>query len=172
MNVDLRECSIDDLSTLRNLSHSTYDDTFSHMNSPSVMDEYLKEAFNINKLQEELLNPDSLFYFLYADGQLAGYLKLNEGSAQTDIKDPESLEIERIYLTKEYQGRGLGSALMNKAIEMANARNKTYVWLGVWEKNEKALGFYQKNGFYPIGTHSFFMGPEEQTDFVLRKDLK
>jgi ribosomal protein S18 acetylase RimI-like enzyme len=136
------------------------------------MKEYLKEAFDINKLREELLNPDSSFYFLYADGELAGYLKLNEGMAQTDIHDPASLEIERIYVAKEYQGKGLGSVLINKAINMANTRNKTYIWLGVWEKNKKALGFYQKNGFYPIGTHSFFMGPEEQTDFVLRKDLK
>lgn len=48
---------------------------------------------------------------------------------------------------------------------------KTYVWLGVSEKNDKAILFYKKNGFYEFGTHSFFIGEEEQTDFVMRKNL-
>jgi len=54
---------------------------------------------------------------------------------------------------------------------MANMRKKSYVWLGVWEKNDKAILFYRKNGFYEVGTHFFFMGEEKQTDFIMRKDL-
>ena len=60
---------------------------------------------------------------------------------------------------------------MEQAIRIANLRKKRYVWLGVWEKNEKALRFYKKTGFYEIGTHSFFVGDEEQTDSLMRKDL-
>jgi len=65
----------------------------------------------------------------------------------------------------------LGSILLYKAIDMASIRKKSYIWLGVWEKNDKAILFYKKNGFYVIGQHSFFM-EEEQTDFIMRKDLK
>ena len=78
---------------------------------------------------------------------MSGYIKLNEYKAQTDIYDPRSLEIERIYVTKEFQGKGLGSALMNKAIDIAVTRKKSYVWLGVWERNHKAILFYKKKGF-------------------------
>ncbi|MDP4094000.1 MAG: GNAT family N-acetyltransferase [Bacillota bacterium] len=171
MKLTIKECTIDDLSVLRELSYNTYNDTFRHMNTPSNMDAYLQKAFDTDKLREELINSNSLFYFLYADGQLAGYLKLNEHVAQTDINDPQSIEVERIYVTKEFQGKGLGHILLNKAIETAGIRKKSYIWLGVWEKNEKAIQFYKRNGFYVVGNHSFYMGEEEQTDFILRKDL-
>lgn len=135
------------------------------------MKAYLEHAYDIGKLRDELSNSSSNFYFLYTDEELSGYLKLNEYKAQTDIYDAKSLEIERIYVTKEFQGKGLGSILMNKAIDIANIRKKSYIWLGVWEKNDKAILFYKKNGFFVIGNHSFFMGEEEQTDFVMRKNL-
>lgn len=82
------------------------------------------------------------------------------------------MEIERIYVAKEFQGKGLGRRLMTYAISAAMQRKKAYVWLGVWEKNEKALAFYRKNGFYQIGTHTFVMGDDPQTDYIMRKDLK
>lgn len=149
----------------------TYSETFRNMNTLFNMKTYLEQAFEINKLRDELSNSSSLFYFLYVDEELAGYLKLNEYEAQTDLNDPQSIEIERIYVTKEFQGKGLGRILLNKAIDTANIRKKSYIWLGVRERNDKAISFYKKNGFYVIGNHPFFMGEEEQTDFIMRKDL-
>jgi ribosomal protein S18 acetylase RimI-like enzyme len=141
------------------------------MNTPLNMKAYLDQSFNIDKLRGELSNSDSSFYFLYADRELTGYLKLNESPSQTDINDIRSLEIERIYVAREFQGEGLGKVLMNKAVNIATARKKIFVWLGVWEKNDRAVLFYRKNGFYEVGTHSFFMGEDEQTDFIMRKNL-
>lgn len=171
MELSFKQCVADDIHTLCDFSYRTYNETFAHMNTPSNMKAYLEKSFNISKMSGELLDSYSLFFFLYADGELAGYLKLNEFPAQTDIKDIQSLEIERIYVAKEFQGKGFGSILINKAVDIAKIRKKSYVWLGVWEKNHKAILFYEKNGFYKIGTHSFFMGEEEQTDFIMRKDL-
>jgi ribosomal protein S18 acetylase RimI-like enzyme len=133
------------------------------------MKAYLDEAFSTEKLRAELANEDSEFYFLYADRALAGYIKLNEHRAQTDLNDSSSLELERIYVTPEFQGKSLGGVLMEKALELAIQRRKAYIWLGVWEKNEKAIGFYKRCGFYIIGKHSFVMGDEVQSDFVMRK---
>ncbi|HHW32165.1 MAG TPA: GNAT family N-acetyltransferase [Clostridiaceae bacterium] len=171
MKITFRECVMDDLVTLRELSCKTYSDTFGPMNILSNMKAYIEKAYNLEKLRNELSNNNSKFYFLYADEKLSGYLKLNEYKAQTDIYDPQSLEIERIYVLKEFQGKGLGSFLIKKAIAIANTRKKSYIWLGVWERNQKAILFYKKYGFYVIGKHSFFMGEEEQTDFIMRKDL-
>jgi len=81
------------------------------------------------------------------------------------------LEIERIYVAKEFQGEGLGNVLMNKAIGIASTRKKLYAWIRVWAKNDRAILFYKKNGSYEVGTHSFFMGEEEETDFVMHKNL-
>lgn len=171
MEVTIRKCTTDDLLVLRELSYKTYNETFNHVNTPANMKAYLEEAFNICKLRDELSNRSSSFYFLYVDEELAGYLKLNEYMEQSDINDPQSIEIERIYVAKEFHGKGLGSILLKKANDIASIQKKSYIRLGVWEKNEKALLFYKRNGFYIIGKHSFFMGDDEQTDLIMRKNL-
>ena len=171
MNKSLSKCSIRDLQILRELSIRTYHETFAHLNTEEDMAAYLNCAFNEDRLIKELSDVNSEFYFLYCGEKLAGYLKLNEAPSQTDINDKESLEIERIYVSSEFQGEGLGGFLMEQAVAKAIERDKKYVWLGVWEKNERAIRFYRKNVFYEIGTHSFVMGEDVQTDYVMRKDL-
>ena len=105
------------------------------------------------------------------DGTLVGYIKINEASAQTDIQDEDALELERIYVSKEVRDSGLGSYLMEQTVAMAKQKGKTYIWLGVWEKNQKAISFYQKHGYYKIGTHEFVIGDDVQMDYILRRDL-
>ena len=171
MNLTFRPCTMSDLETLRDFSRTNFYETFAHLNTPENMEAYLNEAFDTEKLRGELSNPASFFYFLYADDILAGYLKVNDVPAQSDLQDERSLELERIYISKNVQGAGLGQYLMDQAVRFAVQREKEYLWLGVWEKNEKALGFYRKNGFYEIGTHTFVMGDDAQTDYIMRKDL-
>ncbi len=170
-NIKIKLCTIKDIALLQELSINTYVQTFEKFNSSTIMKAYLNDAFNLEKLKKELLNSNSAFYFLYKDERLAGYLKVNDFPSQTDINDESSLEIERFYILGDFQGKGLGKTLMKKAIDIANEKNKSYVWLGVWEHNEKAKRFYNKQGFYKIGEHSFFMGDDEQTDYLMRKDL-
>ena len=167
-----RQCNMEDADILADFSRQKFYETFASMNTPENMAVYLNEAFAPEKIRAELANPDSAFYFLYADEKLAGYLKLNEAPAQTDVRDAQSLEIERIYVSKDFQGEGLGRYLLEKATSIAMRREKKYIWLGVWEKNEKALRFYKRNGFYPIGAHVFMIGDDEQTDYLMRKDLQ
>ena len=160
-----------DLETLIALARRTYDETFRRLNEPAVMDAYLAAAFARDRIQAELAEPASSFFFLFCDGTLAGYLKLNEAAAQSDVKDPASLEIERIYVTQQFQGRGLGRMLMEFAIAEARGRGRLSVWLGVWERNIDAIAFYERMGFSKAGTHDFFMGPERQTDSIMRRQL-
>ena len=169
--ISFKRCSLEDLATLQNVSRRTFEDTFATMNDEANMNAYLQTAFDREKLRDELTHASSSFYFIYLDGELAGYLKLNTDDAQTDLHDPNSLEVERIYVLKNFQGRGIGSLLMGKAIEVAREHNKSFIWLGVWERNEAALRFYRKNGFYQIGKHLFIVGDDPQTDLVMRKDL-
>ncbi|MBI4856719.1 MAG: GNAT family N-acetyltransferase [Acetobacterium woodii] len=167
----IKECSLDDLIDYQKISCQTYYETFAGMNTQATMQAYLEEAFNLEKLRNEWLNEASFFYFIFYNEQLAGYMKLNECKAQTDIKDPLSLEVERIYVLNDFQGNGLGRQLMDKAVALAKAHKLNYLWLGVWEHNKKALSFYQKHNFYKIGSHDFIMGDEIQTDYLMRKDL-
>lgn len=167
----IQRCTAADLPALRDISRRTFRDTFGPLNTEADMAAYLDRTFDSGRLLGELENPASRFYFLYADGGLAGYLKLNEHPAQTDFHDPESLEIERIYVLRPCQGRGFGGVLMDKAVREARALGKAYLWLGVWEKNTSALRFYEQRGFYKTGEHLFALGDDLQTDYILRKDL-
>ena len=171
MNVSIRKCTQEDLDILRDFSIRTFYNTFAHLNTAENMNKYLDEAFSEKRLRNELADTNSEFYFLYCEDNLAGYMKLNEAPSQTDINDKTSLEIERIYVSDEFQGAGFGRLLIEQAVTRAVKRSKKYVWLGVWENNEKAIRFYVKNGFYKIGNHSFVIGADIQTDYVMRKDL-
>ena len=99
-------------------------------------------------------------------------MKFNFGDSQTELKDNKSLEIERIYVSKEFHGKSVGQLLYDKAIEVAKQKNADYVWLGVWEENQRAISFYKKNGFVEFDKHIFKLGNDEQIDIMMKLNLK
>lgn len=169
--IRISKVSEKDISQLQAIGRQTFSETFEMHNSPENMREYLKNSFSVEKLSDEICNPDSEFYFAWAGEKLAGYLKVNFGNAQTELKDDKAVEIERIYALKEFHGSGVGQSLYNKALEIARQRKAAYIWLGVWEKNPRAVAFYRKNGFAAFGEHIFKLGDDEQTDLLMRMDL-
>ncbi|UQQ37604.1 GNAT family N-acetyltransferase [Paenibacillus polymyxa] len=171
MNVKMIKCSREDVQILQEISIETFNDTFKDQNSPENMQAYLERAFNLKQLDKELANVSSEIFFIYFNEELAGYLKININDAQSEKMGDESLEVERIYIKNKFQKHGLGKHLLNKAIEIALEHHKKKVWLGVWEKNENAIAFYEKMGFVQMGAHSFYMGDEEQIDFIMTKTL-
>ncbi|MDG5788969.1 GNAT family N-acetyltransferase [Evansella sp. AB-P1] len=171
MTIKIKNCTLEDLQILQIVSVETFQDTFRNQNSPENMNAYIERAFNIKQLEKELSTVSSEFFFVYVNDEVAGYLKVNTDDAQSEKMGEESLEIERVYIKNNYQKQGLGKYLLNKALELARERNKKKIWLGVWEENENAISFYKKMGFVQTGTHSFYMGEEEQTDFIMVKTL-
>ncbi|KZE67134.1 GNAT family acetyltransferase [Fictibacillus phosphorivorans] len=171
MAINLKKCTLEDSHILKEISSETFYETFKQQNSPENMNAYLEKAFNIRQLEKELSDISSQFYFVYVNTEVAGYLKLNTDDSQSEKMGDESLEIERIYIRKKFQKHGLGKFLLNKARDIAIESNKKKIWLGVWEKNENAIVFYNKMGFVQTGTHSFYMGDEEQIDFLMTKTL-
>ena len=171
MTINIKKCNVEDLPKLLEISYETFNETFKKQNSPENIKAYLERAFNLKQLEKELSNISSQFFFVYLNNEVAGYLKININDAQSEEISDESLEIERIYIKRKFQKHGLGMYLLNKAIEIAMEFNKKKIWLGVWEKNENAIAFYEKMGFVQTGSHSFYMGNEEQVDFIMTKIL-
>lgn len=171
MSSRIEECTPDDLTVLQKLSHDTFDETFRDQNTPENMEAYLKTAFTREKLALELMHPASQFFFIFHEDEIAGYLKVNTGTAQTEEMGDETLELERIYISRNFQKLGLGKILLDKVLQIARSSGKKKVWLGVWEYNSKALEFYKRKGFALVSAHSFFMGDEEQTDLIMEKIL-
>ncbi|MGQ2984076.1 GNAT family N-acetyltransferase [Flavobacterium sp.] len=167
----ISQASDKDLDVLEKIGRETFFETFADSNSPHDMQEYLDKNFSPEKIKEELGDPGSGFYILWDGGYPAGYLKVNSGNAQTEVKRDDSLEIERIYVRSAYFGKKAGQQLYEKALEIAYDQKKTFIWLGVWEKNPRAIRFYEKNGFSAFDKHIFKMGSDEQTDIMMRKYL-
>jgi ribosomal protein S18 acetylase RimI-like enzyme len=170
-HIEIKKAGADDVHKLQEIGIATFYETFSPFNTEENMKEYLRDSFADEKLKKELRDDNSGFYFAYDGNTLIGYLKVNWGSSQTEIKDKNALEIERIYVLNEYQGRRVGQHLYEKAIEIAGERGVDYVWLGVWERNHKALRFYMKNGFREFDRHVFRLGKESQTDLMMKLEL-
>jgi len=168
----INKISIEQIELLQQIGRQTFSETFAESNSAENMAKYLEEAYAYEKLSAELNELNSFFYFAMLDQDVIGYLKLNKGGSQTELKDNDALEIERIYVLKEFHGKKVGQLLFNKAIEVAKAQHAAYVWLGVWEENKRAIQFYTKNGFVEFDQHVFVLGDEAQTDIMMKLQLR
>lgn len=168
MEISIRKITINDIKELQKIGRHTFAETFSSSNSEENMEKYLKSGFSTEKLTSELVDPNTEFYLAKYGEQTIGYLKINVGPSQTEIKDKNTLEIERIYVLKAYHGKKVGQKLYEKAIDLAKKKNVKYVWLGVWEQNPRAIRFYEKNGFRAFDKHIFKLGDDEQTDIMMK----
>ena len=135
------------------------------------MQAYLAEAFNEAQLTIEMENPASTFIVASLEGKLVGYTKLNLAAAQADVQDLASVEVARLYTLEEVWGTGLGQLLLDAAFAFAKQEGKTWLWLGVWEHNARAIRFYEKNGLRIFGSHPFPFGDEIQNDWLMRMEL-
>ncbi|MEM9361749.1 MAG: GNAT family N-acetyltransferase [Bacteroidota bacterium] len=172
MKVTLKKVNLKDLAELREIAMLTFEETFAPDNTTEDMVKYLQDGFSTEKLKAELMDSNAQFYFASHHEKAIGYLKINTGESQTEIKDKNALEIERIYVLKEFQGKKIGQLLYDKAMEIAKAKKVEYIWLGVWEKNPRAIRFYEKNGFAEFGQHLFQLGSDLQTDLMMKLNLK
>ncbi len=141
------------------------------VNTEENIQNYLKENFTLEQINRELNHPNSQFYFVKIDDKTVGYIKLNSKDAQTEPIKGNGLEIERIYVIKEYQGKKIGNFLVEKAKNVAQTLAHNFVWLGVWDQNLKAIQFYQKNGFKTFDNHQFKLGSELQNDLLMKYEL-
>lgn len=168
----IKKISLSEIEELQKIGKQTFSETFADDNSEENMNEYLEDKFSIENLTSELTNPDSEFYFAIQNDIVLGYLKVNFAESQTELKDKNALEIERIYVLKEFHGHKIGQILYDKAVQIAKDSNLNYIWLGVWEENHRALNFYKKNGFVEFDKHIFRLGDDEQTDLLMKLTLK
>jgi len=171
MNLHLSKCTNFDLDRLLSISRKTFIDAFENHNKPDDFKAYMETAFSRGQILRELTNPQMSFYLIYSEDEPIAYFKLNEDEAQRDIKDENAMELERIYVKSEFQRNKIGLFMLNNIKRIAASKNKSYLWLGVWEKNGKAIRFYEKNGFIKFGKHPYYIGTDKQMDWLMKLNL-
>lgn len=153
------------------LARKTFVETYGEYNDPLNMEHYVNEHFADTVIREELEDAHSRLFIAYLDGEAVGFAKLRDNRTGKSLEGIRALEIQRIYVLKEYQGYHVGKALMEKIHEIAREGRYQTLWLQVWQQNLKALKFYQKAGFVVYETTGFQLGKELQQDFLMRYDL-
>lgn len=170
-NLAFVKVEVSDLNKLQEISVKTFSDTFRSSNSEENLAIYIQENMSFQNLENEFRNNDSDFYFAKLNNEIVGYLKLNFKSAQTEMFDENATEIHRIYILKEFQRKKMGYFLLENTIEIAKSKRSNFIWLGVWEKNYNAIGFYERQGFTIFEKHNFKLGNDSQTDLIMKLNL-
>ncbi len=170
-NINIRYADVADAAIIAALSRQTFTETFAEMNSKENMDMFLEKQFTTDMLMQEVQMPDNIFLLAYDADKPVGYAAMRDGNILPELKEKAAIEIARIYATQQSIGKGVGKALMQKCIDIAVEKKKEIVWLGVWEKNERAIKFYHKWGFEKFSTHVFQLGTDPQTDWLMMKKL-
>jgi len=162
-----RAARLDDAALLAELGASTFAETFESANTPEDFAMYMAAAFSEEIQRAELADPDTTVFFAERGDDTVGYVMLRERKPPASVGLDDALEIARFYARKRAIGSGVGGALMQRAIAEAAGRGKDAVWLAVWERNERAIRFYESWGFHRSGSQPFLLGTDVQTDLVM-----
>jgi len=171
MELTIRYATREDALLIADLSRQTFYDAFAADNTEADMQKFLAEQFTRGRLILEVGAPRHTFLLATVNNQPAGYVKLRETQLVPGLQCSKPLEIARLYCTTSFIGKGVGSALMQRCIEIAKEQGNDLVWLGVWEKNERAIAFYQRWGFEKFGTQEFLLGDDIQNDWLMKKRI-
>ena len=176
MTIAVRRASAGDAGVLSALGASTFRETFEGDNAPADMARYLAEAFSPERQAAEIADASAIVLLAEqrdAEGAatLVGYAHLLVGSTAAAVRGPAPVELKRLYVARAWHGRRVAQALMDAALEAARARGGRTIWLGVWEQNPRAVAFYEKYGFERVGEHTFLLGADAQTDWLLARPL-
>ena len=176
VTIKIRPATIDDAVALSRVGAATFRETFEGENTPEDMLRYLANAFAPERQAEEIADPAGTVlladhYADSCDAQLVGYAHLVSGPAPEAVRGLAPLELKRLYVVRAWHGRGVAQALMDAAVDAARGRRASTLWLGVWERNPRAVAFYAKYGFERVGEHTFMLGADSQTDWLLARHI-
>ena len=169
MSFSIRTATKEDATLVADLSRQTFYDTFAPENSKADMDKFMNQQFTRGKLMLEVGSSDNTFLLAYYEKEIAGYVKLRESRPPKSLQYDKALEIARLYAVTSLIGKGVGSYLMQVSLDVAREKGKQAVWLGVWEKNARAISFYTKWGFQKFDDTYFLLGDDMQRDWLLYK---
>src|SRR6185369_13485278 len=157
----IRRATVSDAAHLADLAARTFHDTFAPHNRPEDMEAFVSTAYGEAKQREEIEDRDRITLLVEETDTLVAY-------AQLRIDIPQ-IEIGRFYVDRPWHGRGVAQTLMSAVLELARDLGATRLWLGVWERNARAIAFYEKFGFRDCGSQPFLLGSDLQTDRVMER---
>ena len=171
----IRRAEPADAPALADFAARMFADTFAPFNRPEDMAAHLADRFGVRQQAGEIADPAILTFLVEAlveaENRLIGYTQIRRVPPPDCVTGAEPVELGRFYVDRPWQGRGLAQRLMAAVREAAKGLNGRTLWLGVWERNPRAIAFYEKCGFRDVGSQGFLLGADLQTDRVMVADL-
>ena len=171
-NLQVRRGRASDAAALAAFAERTFSETFAAANRPEDMAAYLPTAYGTSLQAIELANPHIITLIIDAGDALAAYAQVRRGEAPACVQGLAPVELWRFYVDQQFHGRGLAQLLMGAAHAAASELGGRTLWLGVWERNERAIAFYIKAGFRIVGSHDFWVGSDRQTDNIMLTEVR
>jgi ribosomal protein S18 acetylase RimI-like enzyme len=169
--VTIRTATAADAVVVADLARRTFYDTFAATNNPADMALYLEGAYGVDQQTRELTDRDITTLLVEEGAEAIAYAQLRADHVPDCVAGPNPIELWRFYVDRGWHGRGVAQALMERVTTAAIERGGKTLWLGVWEKNDRARAFYAKCGFADAGEHIFLFGTDPQTDVVMVRPL-
>lgn len=170
-DLTIRRANREDAGLLAELGARTFAETFATDNRLEDMAAYLEASFNLKQQMAELADPVSTFLIAEVGGLGAGYAKLHAGKPAQGVDGAKPVELVRLYVSREWLGRGVGEGLMRACVDEAKQAGHRTIWLGVWEQNGRAQAFYRKWNFRAVGEHVFQLGSDPQRDILMERAI-
>ena len=156
-----------DAAALAEFAARTFADTFAADNRPEDMEAHLAKAYGVPQQAQELADPNVISLLAFHEGSLIAYAQVRRNVPPACVTQAQPVELHRFYVDRSAHGSGIATTLMSAVHQAAPDLGGRYLWLGVWERNRRAIAFYSKEGFIDVGSHDFYVGPDRQTDRVL-----
>ncbi len=169
--ITIRVANANDAGMIADMSRQTFYDSFVRQNTKENMDKFMNEQFTRDELMKEVITPGNIFFLASHKDEPAGYVRLREKNNPAGLQHVKAIEIARLYSATPLIGKGVGRLLMLKCFEFARQKKISTLWLGVWEHNHRAIEFYRRFGFEKFSTHTFMLGNDAQTDWLMKKTL-
>lgn len=170
--VTIRLATPADAGALAAFGERTFREAFGPDNRPEDVDAYVRATYFADRQGAEIADPDRITFVGESDGALAAFAQLrSDGEAPSCVTGSAPIELLRFYVDRPWQGRGVAHELMDTVVAAARSRGARTLWLGVWERNSRAIAFYEKHGFRDVGCQPFKLGGDDQTDRVMARAL-
>jgi ribosomal protein S18 acetylase RimI-like enzyme len=173
MNGQIRIATPADVEPLAALAARTFRDTFLPDNAAEDVEAYVRAALSLDRMRVELADEANTFLLAFMNNVESpiGYAKLRTGTTDPSVSGPDPVELERLYVDRAAIGGGIGAALMRASLDEARSRGFQTLWLGVWERNARAIAFYENWGFSTVGDHVFQLGADAQRDLIMARSV-
>lgn len=168
---EIRRATVADAAALTEFGARTFRESFGKDNTAEDMEKHLASAWRLDLQRAEVVDPAIETLVAVSKDGLAGFAMVRERHSPPGVSTVRPVELWRFYVDKPWQGRGLAQALMRAVEDSARARGGRELWLGVWERNERAQAFYRKCGFEKVSQQIFVVGTDPQTDHVMMRPL-